>query len=410
MSAFKAAINSPLCRRILLGSFLCFYIICGLYTELRLITIKPLPAHLLEDFKIYERALSDVLQGHDPYGVLNIGHGYLYPPPALFLIEIFSSIRSLPLQVSLYSTLNIVLLMLMVYGVAKHYSYSTNQVWYWYVICLGFAPFLELLTIGQINVFTLFGIFMLFIWTDRFSILGGAGLALATLTKVSPVLFFGYLLSSKKWRVIAIAIIIIAIITGLSILRYGLNPVLEYPTVFQWLTNQFKLDTNSQSLVAKLAGLQSIVSSLPENFRFQAPFLDYLANNYQFIQRILTYYIFIIIVISNLLFFFGKQEKEPVFIITALGMMLSPNVMWYHHYVFILLPVLIWMGWSRLDWRVVGWCLMGLLIVQIDRWFPPYGLLVHVFGHISILIILFHQLRGFTLSRRLKVRQEIANA
>ena len=148
MKALKAAAKVLSRPQIWLLLFLCFYLVCGLYTELKLIIVKPLPNALLQDFKIYERALSTALHGHDPYAILNIEHGYLYPPTALFIVEIFSGIQSLPLQVALYSTLNIVLLAVMVYGVAKHYGYSGNRVWYWYVICLGFAPFFELLTVG----------------------------------------------------------------------------------------------------------------------------------------------------------------------------------------------------------------------------------------------------------------------
>jgi len=402
MKAIKTATKFLSRPQVWMILFLCFYVVCGFYTELKLIIIKPLPSALMQDFKIYEQAFSSMIHGGDPYRILNIGHGYLYPPSALFIVAVFSGIRSLPLQVSLYSTLNVILLVLMVYGVAKHYDYSNAQVGFWYVICLGFAPFLELLTIGQINVITLFGIFMLFLWADSLPILGGSGLALATLTKVSPALFFVYLFANKRWKTMAAAIAVIILITGLSILCFGLDPVLKYPSVFQWLTNQFPLGTNSQSLAARLAGLQSVVASLPENLRFQSPVLDFFATNYPLVQHILTIYIAVVVLVSNALLLFGKQAKEPAFIITTLGMMLSPNVMWYHHYVFMLLPLLIWMGWSRLDGRVIAWCLAGLLVAQMDRWFLPYGLLIHVFGHLSILMLLFYQVREFIRSRNRK--------
>ena len=77
--------------------------------------------------------------------------------------------------------------MFIIYGVAKYYGYSMDKIWYWFVICLGFAPFLELLHIGQINVITMFGIFMMFFWESTSSVLSGAGLSLAVITKVSPL-------------------------------------------------------------------------------------------------------------------------------------------------------------------------------------------------------------------------------
>jgi hypothetical protein len=100
-----------------------------------------------------------------------------------------------------------------------------------------------------------------------------------------------------------------------------------------------------------------------------------------------------------LLTFFGRQPKEPLFILTALGMMLAPNILWYHHYVFMLLPLLVWMAWKGLDKSIVIWCCLLLLIVQIDRRVPPYGLAIHLFSNITMWIVLFGQIREFSLRK-----------
>lgn len=59
---------------------------------------------------------------------------------------------------------------------------------------------------------------------------------------------------------------------------------------------------------------------------------------------------------------------------------------------FILLPVFIWLAWSRLHPAVVLWCFLGLNIIQIDRWFLTRGLLSQLFVHMSILGILAWQI------------------
>jgi hypothetical protein len=82
------------------------------------------------------------------------------------------------------------------------------------------------------------------------------------------------------------------------------------------------------------------------------PVVRFFTAEYLAIHRLLTACLLLAIVASGLLTYFGKQPREPLFIVTALGMTLSPNVMWYHHYVFLLLPLFIWMGWSR--WKD-GW-------------------------------------------------------
>ncbi len=70
-------------------------------------------------------------------------------------------------------------------------------------------------------------------------------------------------------------------------------------------------------------------------------------------------------------------------------MILSPNILWYHHYVFFLLPMLVWIGWQRKNNLVTIWCLTGMLITQFDYFLLTGGLLVHIFGHLSILIVFF---------------------
>jgi hypothetical protein len=165
------------------------------------------------------------------------------------------------------------------------------------------------------------------------------------------------------------------------------------------------LGLNSQSFVAKLAiagtpQLAQFLSILPPILHSPVESqLWFVTGHVEVIHRGLTLYILTAIGISGLLTYWDRSTREPLFIVTSLGMMLSSNIMWYHHYVFILLPLLIWMGWSRLKPSTVIWCFAGLLIVQFDRWLPPYGLLIHLFGHLSILLLLAGQIRAFVRSR-----------
>jgi hypothetical protein len=205
-------------------------------------------------------------------------------------------------------------------------------------------------------------------------------LSLAILTKVTPAIFLANLIVAKKYKIIAVTLVWVFIITILYILRYGISPVLTYPEMLHWLSNQFVVDNNSQSLVSKLV--------MTFGLTFQH-------SEYQIVERILMLYILLVVFISSLFILKGKQPGEPLFIVTALGMTVMPNVMWYHHYVFILLPLLAWMGWRRLDVRIVNWCLLGLIVIQGDRFALTYGLLTHIFIHASILLVLLWQIRDF---------------
>lgn len=381
-------IKNPRFYQAILVICLCAFLLAGIKTDIFWVSWKPISSNLFGDFHIYERAVNDALTGPGPYSVRDIGDGYLYPPPALFIVEIFHYIKPFYLKFLIYSLVNVALLMVIVNRVSKHYGYSKKETWYWYILCLGFAPFHELIFTGQINAITLFGIFLFFLWQESSPMISGGGLSLAILTKVSPVLLFGQLLITKNYKVMVSTFIWLVTLLALSILRYGVSPMFTYPKFFFWLSNQFPIDNNSQSFVSKLAMTFGSAINVSE---------------IQIAQRILLFYIFAIIAMSMLLTVGGKQPNEPAFIIIVMGMTILPNVMWYHHYVFILLPILVWIGWRQLDPRVIFWCLIGLIIVQIDRYYLTYGLLIHGFVHISILLILIWQIQQFYIKRNKQV-------
>ena len=237
MNLLKSKLNTPLILQILIGLYLCIYLVSGFYTELQFITLKPLPEDLFQDYKIYQRALNDALEGDNPYEIQKIGSGFVYAPPALLIIELFQIIKNPDVQKAIFITTNIAFMLLIAYGIAEYYELTAKKVWYWYILCLGFAPFLELLHIGQINVITMFGIFLMFIMVRRSPYLSGFGLGMAIITKVTPVFFMGYLLVNRKFKVLITTFVVLALLTGLAILRYGLTPILEYPKTFLWLMN-----------------------------------------------------------------------------------------------------------------------------------------------------------------------------
>ncbi|RLT40981.1 MAG: DUF2029 domain-containing protein [Chloroflexi bacterium] len=369
------------------------YLVAGLYTELWLNSIKHIPATLLEDFGHYERALSTTLRGEDPYEIRKIGPAYLYPPPALLAVEVFSYIQPFSLKVAVYTVTNILLLVVMIWGIARYYGYSLSQTWYWFVLGLGFAPFFELLHIGQINQITQFGIFLLFWGEALFPIWASTGLTLAILTKVSPLLFIGYLIVLKRYSVLFMTGVLILVFGFLAALRYGITPFVTYVDVFQDLLRTIPLGTNAQSLMAKLAisneiWFRNALLYMPGGVAsWLLELFSILTQNYRSISLFLTIYILSILVVSGILTWLGSLNREPFFIITVFGMIFSSNVMWYHHYVFLLLPVFVWIGWQKLKFATVFWCFLGLLIIQIDRSIPPYGLLSHVWAHLSILLL-----------------------
>ena len=119
--------NAPLTLQILIGLYLFIYLASGVYTEIKLITLKPLPEDLFQDYRIYQRALNDALQGDNPYEIQKIGSGFLYAPPALLVIDFFQLIKNPDIQKAIFITINIAFLMLMVYGIADYYRFKSPK-------------------------------------------------------------------------------------------------------------------------------------------------------------------------------------------------------------------------------------------------------------------------------------------
>jgi len=348
------------------------YLTAGLYTELILVQRKPLPDYLFEDYYWYREALFRTQQGQDPYAARDIGSGYLYPPPALLIVEAYSQIPTWQLQVSVYTVANIIFMLLMIYGIAYRYGYSISEVWWWFVIGLGFTPFVAVLHLGQINMITVFAIFLMFFWESSRPVCSGLCLSAAIITKVTPIGFLGYLLVNRNLKALAGAVIGVGVFCVAAGMRYGWGHFVTYIDVFEKLMHVFSGGINSQSLVAKLAYYHWIADVAKA-------------------QRILMCYMAVVCIVSVSLAFL-LRKREPLFIIAGLVMTLSGNIVWYHHYVFLLLGLFVWMGYRRLRPVVTIWCLLGLFIIQIDVCSLTYGLLVHIFGHLSILAILSHQL------------------
>jgi hypothetical protein len=85
------------------------------------------------------------------------------------------------------------------------------------------------------------------------------------------------------------------------------------------------------------------------------------------------------------------RQSTYTFLIMSLGMVASPSFVWYHHWVFLLLPIFVWIAFSDFRPAVVIWCLVGLSLIQIDRWWWTRGLLAHAFVHVSILVLFVEQ-------------------
>jgi hypothetical protein len=364
----------PTLLRLALPVFFVVYLAGAIFTVVQQVMALPFPLSIFMDFGFYDQALQRALSGGDMYAVRSIGEAYLYPPPALLVVDLLRVIPDFYLRVAFWGALDFLMAGWLVYAVARRYNIQLSDVWYWFPLALGFGPLLVTVEFGQINMLTQFGVLMMFLYETARPGWAGFGLGLAILTKVTPLFFGAYLLATRNIRTLLWTAVAVVVISALAMLRYGIQPFITYLGVFRDLTSTVNVGAHAQSLIVLLL-----------------PFVG--VEKLALLQFGLTLYLLLMILLAAYVAF-RSGRSEPSLIVTALAMMLSPNIVWYHHYVFFLLPLFVWMAWQRSNKAVTLWCMGGMMVVQFDYFLLSQGLLIHLFGHLSILIVLVQGMLG----------------
>ncbi len=381
-----AAIPKPRARRfrrppvvgiVALAVFVCV----GVYTDINFLVLMHLP--VFQDLDIYLRACRTGLHGGNVYANLSLGYGFLYPLPSLLLMLPVAPLPHDVIRVLLYDGVNIALLVLLVRAAARRFALSLRQTYWWYILALGFAPVFENLELGQINIFPEACLLLVWLYTPSKPLIGGFGLASAIALKLSPAVFLLYPLIVGSWVTLGYAALFLALEAGISGVIFGWTNLHTSFDVMQALPNAFSPgDGNGQAFVSVL-NYNGLIS------------LGQLARA----QSYLNLYMASVLCIAAWLAF-RLREKDIGFIILAFGTAVLPNVMWYHHYVYLLLPILILLGICRLRPAVVVWCGALMMDIQIERWHGTRGLTAHVMVHITMLALLFWLGRRLWLKRR----------
>jgi hypothetical protein len=263
------------------------------------------PQLMGDDATTYSPALDNALEGKDPYSVHEVVRGaFPYPPTMLVVIESFHRIWNFFRPIAAYMAVNIALMAIMVYGVARYYGHSLERSWFLFPLALAFSPFVMSLQTGQINVVTEFGVFLAFVAETAFPIVAGAGLALAICTKVTPVALLGYYLVNRRYRAIAATLAAVAVLCAIAAARYGWAPFVTYARLFPSLARlYYPASYGGSSLVAALDVEESAARG---------------------VQMALTIYVAAIVLLTAVCTFITKR-REPLFIVVCLAAILAPN-------------------------------------------------------------------------------------
>jgi alpha-1,2-mannosyltransferase len=348
------------------------------------------------DYRIYLNAYVDARAGVNPYEPYFIGTSFLNHPLVLIIVRLLFLQGGLltSLVWSFVSVIAWLACFMMATSLSKpgssnplHESFSAQDI-FLLTLFMVFGPFLETISIGQVNTLSLFFILASLVLSemDR-PVLAGVSIGTAILIKTSPALFLIYFLLIRRYRVIIAALVTMLVLTLLSQIPFPIDvitpfftTVLRLPDAIAGGNYGFAL-TNFASRILAEVGIVG-------------------ANNFiRWGQR--TVFVILILLLS----WFGwryKLEKKGARIwlfacFQVLAVFFSPLV-WYHHYVFLMFPILLLISQPSIYVRGIG--LVVLTAFQLERyfghtvvWFPWPSILGTVLLSISVIVMLIKLVR-----------------
>jgi len=328
----------------------------GLYLAVGLWNHRNVHPGLALDLEIYLRAGRLALAGLSPYDPpeLNvIGVSFVYPPPTVPLFAALAAVEPW-LAHGLWLVGSVALYMLALLGIyAAQEGVGRVHLVAMLGLGLGFAPFLENLAIGQINSLMLFGLalFALGHSERRLAWAGDVALAAVMLIKLTPVVLLLWPLARGDWRRLTRVALGAVALSLPALALYGPALWTAFAQLLPDLLGGVPRNPYNQALAALLTGL-----TVPGSTAEQAA--AWLGR--AFSLGLLAAWAAIC---------WGRRGANDGAIL-ACGVAIltvSSSLIWYHHLVFLALP-LAWLALAaprRSPWP--GLALLALGLIQATR-------------------------------------------
>jgi len=309
---------------------------------------------LPSDFQIYLDATRKFFQGGNPYQPFLIGASFIYPPTAFLLFGSFSwfSDESAAFFFRSINALSYLAVLLILVRITRP-TLKKAPLGGIILVFLIFAPFIETLVIGQANGLILLGI-VVFLWglnDPRFHWIGDFGLAFVISIKISPLLLLAYPFLRGDWkRVIRVSLCLLGLVL-LAMLLFGVQPWRQYAEVFPAL-----FSSPSSHALTSLMDWDLYDSPL---MGIEIPWLKNL-----FTVSLLAIWIAVILRYGR------RASVVDIFSLGVITMTIASSLVWFHHFVFLVLPIFYLMlptglrPWHKM---LANLTLIAFLSIQADR-------------------------------------------
>ncbi|MET0284724.1 MAG: glycosyltransferase family 87 protein [Polyangiales bacterium] len=362
--------------RIAVMVLLAVYVALGIHAQVQHLAVKPLPQFLMEDYGYYAQAFARWQQGQSPYADHTIGTAFLYPPQSLLLVGGLEALGPLPIKFAGYATLSLLALVLtialVVHGVRPHegareealraraarQTFASDERMYIAIaLALGFAPVAWCLYLGQVNLFVMFTLAAGFYLADRHPYAAGAAIAVGAAIKLTPVALLVLMLRPRYLRVFVGFAATLAGLTMLTAAIFGVELFADYVGTVRALKDSFPLGLNgSLSLINTLYLLAGALGLPSEGWQ-------------GIVQLLWTASVGALLLGGAWLARDGSRHL--FFALVALGMTVVPNVLWYHHLVFVIPALLtLWLSPQSTTWLRAGTAI-AFAVMQLDALLSP---------------------------------------
>ena len=319
----------------------------------------------LSDFHVYYYVTKAVIKyGAHPYSNFTPIYPYYFPPASLIL---FWPLTLLPFYLAkiFFTLLNSGLLVLSIYLINKMLIGKVNyRFWLMLLLSLIFYPLRFTFADGQFNVVMLaiFTLGLYGLYKNR-PVIGGAGLGLGVITKISPAIALIYGIYKKKFNLVMVAGIVVIVLSLMSesFVRKDINYYYAKFIVKDVSAQSQGLGTTDQSLLA-----------LIKRYTHEED-INISSTQKSIISYSVVAFLGLIFFVLDLKAKKGKYNTFiDYFILTVVGV-IGTGLAWYHQYTILLLPllgtaILIFAHFNK-KYRVVRFVyLLGIVLVYLS-WF-----------------------------------------